>query len=147
MLVREFMHTGPVTIAPDTPLLEAEWRMQEGGFRHLPIVDGYDRLVGIVSDRDLREAAPSDATALSRQELTYLLSRLRVDDVMTTPVLTARPGEPAETAAIRMRENKVGALPVVEDERLVGIVTTADMLEALVRTLQAQRTASKATRD
>jgi len=147
MLVREFMHTGPVTIAPDTPLLEAEWRMQEGGFRHLPIVDGYDRLVGIVSDRDLREAAPSDATALSRQELTYLLSRLTVRDVMTTPVLTARPAEPAETAAIRMRENKVGALPVVEDERLVGIVTTADMLDALVRTLQAQRTASRASRD
>jgi len=147
MLVREFMHTGPVTIAPDTPLLEAEWRMQEGGFRHLPIVDGYDRLVGIVSDRDLREAAPSDATALSRQELTYLLSRLTVRDVMTTPVLTARPAEPAETAAIRMRENKVGALPVVDDERLVGIVTTADMLDALVRTLQAQRTASRASRD
>lgn len=118
--------------------------MQEGGFRHLPIVDGHDRLVGIVSDRDLREAAPSDATVLSRQELTYLLSRLQVKDVMTAPVLTARPGEPAETAAIRMRENKVGALPVVEDERLVGIVTTADMLDALVRALQAHRTASKA---
>ncbi|MDZ7707873.1 MAG: CBS domain-containing protein [Trueperaceae bacterium] len=147
MLVREFMHSEPVTISPDTPLLEAEWRMQEGGFRHLPIVDGDDRLVGIVSDRDLREAAPSDATVLSRQELTYLLSRLKVKDVMTKPVLTARPAEPAEAAAIRMRENKVGALPVVDDERLVGIVTTADMLDALVRALQAQRTASKASRD
>ncbi len=147
MLVREFMHSDPVTISPDTPLLEAEWRMQEGGFRHLPIVDRDDRLVGIVSDRDLREAAPSDATVLSRQELTYLLSRLKVKDVMATPVLTARPGEPAEAAAIRMRENKVGALPVVSDERLVGIVTTADMLDALVRALQAQRTASKASRD
>jgi acetoin utilization protein AcuB len=138
MLVREFMHAEPVTITPDTPLLEAEWRMQEGGFRHLPIVDD-DRLVGIVSDRDLREAAPSDATALSRQELTYLLSRLEVRDVMKTPVITARPGEPAETAAIRMRENKVGALPVVQDDRLVGIVTTDDMLGALVTMLKAQR--------
>ncbi len=139
MLVREFMHAEPVTITPDTPLLEAEWRMQEGGFRHLPIVDADDRLVGIVSDRDLREAAPSDATALSRQELTYLLSRLEVRDVMKTPVITARPGEPAETAAIRMRENKVGALPVVQDDRLVGIVTTDDMLGALVTMLKAQR--------
>jgi acetoin utilization protein AcuB len=139
MLVREFMHAEPVTITPDTPLLEAEWRMQEGGFRHLPIVDDDDRLVGIVSDRDLREAAPSDATALSRQELTYLLSRLEVRDVMKTPVITARPGEPAETAAIRMRENKVGALPVVQDDRLVGIVTTDDMLGALVTMLKAQR--------
>jgi acetoin utilization protein AcuB len=139
MLVREFMHAEPVTITPDTPLLEAEWRMQEGGFRHLPIVDEDDRLVGIVSDRDLREAAPSDATALSRQELTYLLSRLEVRDVMKTPVITARPGEPAETAAIRMRENKVGALPVVQDDRLVGIVTTDDMLGALVTMLKAQR--------
>lgn len=117
--------------------------MQEGGFRHLPIVDAYDRLVGIVSDRDLREAAPSDATTLSRQELTYLLSRLTVEDVMKTPVLTARPGEPAETAAIRMREHKVSALPVVDDERLIGIVTTTDMLDALVRMLKAQRGASK----
>jgi acetoin utilization protein AcuB len=144
MLVREFMNASPVSIAPDTPLLEAEWRMQEGGFRHLPIVDAYERLVGIVSDRDLREAAPSDATSLSRQELAYLLSRLTVKDVMTTSVLTARPGEPAETAAIRMREHKVGALPVVDDERLVGIVTTSDMLDALVRMLKAQRSATKA---
>lgn len=143
MLVREFMNPSPVSISPDTPLLEAEWRMQEGGFRHLPIVDAYDRLVGIVSDRDLREAAPSDATTLSRQELTYLLSRLTVEDVMKSPVLTARPGEPAETAAIRMREHKVSALPVVDDDRLIGIVTTTDMLDALVRMLKAQRSASK----
>jgi acetoin utilization protein AcuB len=143
MLVREFMNPSPVSISPDTPLLEAEWRMQEGGFRHLPIVDAYDRLVGIVSDRDLREAAPSDATTLSRQELTYLLSRLTVEDVMKTPVLTARPAEPAETAAIRMREHRVSALPVVDDDRLIGIVTTTDMLDALVRMLKAQRSASK----
>ncbi len=147
MLVREFMHVDPVTITPDTPLLEAEWRMQEGGFRHLPVTDSYDRLVGIVSDRDLREAAPSDANALSRQELTYLLSRLRVKDVMASPVQTARPNEPAETAAIRMRENKVSALPVVDDDRLVGIVTTSDMLDALVRMLNVQRGASHAERD
>lgn len=142
MLVREFMHADPVTITPDTPLLEAEWRLQEGGFRHLPIVDADGRLKGIVSDRDLREAAPSDATVLSRQELTYLLSRLRVRDVMSSPTITARPGEPAETAALRMRENKIGALPVVEDDRLVGIVTTDDMLGALVNMLKAQRSAS-----
>ncbi len=145
MLVREFMQDQPVTITPDTPLLEAEWRMQEGGFRHLPIVDAYDRLVGIVSDRDLREAAPSDANTLSRQELTYLLSRLRVKDVMKAPVVTARPSEPAETAAIRMRENKIGALPVVEDDRLVGIVTTSDLLDALVRMLQNQRSGRDAS--
>lgn len=143
MLVREFMKSGPVSIAPDTPLLEAEWRMQEGAFRHLPVVDDHDRLVGIVSDRDLREAAPSDATSLSRQELAYLLSRLTVKDVMSEPVLTARPGEPAETAAIRMREHKLGALPVVEDERIVGIVTTSDMLDALVRLLKAQRSGAR----
>ncbi len=143
MLVRECMQRDPVTVAPDTPVLEAEWRMQEGGFRHLPVLDAYDRLVGIVSDRDLREAAPSDATALSRQELTYLLSRLETKDVMTTDVTTARPNEPAETAAHRMREAKLGALPVVDDGRLVGIVTTTDMLDALVQMLEAARGASR----
>lgn len=142
MLVREFMTRHPVTIAPHTPLMEAEWRMEEGGFRHLPVVDVDDRLRGIVSDRDLHEAAPSHVTTASRQQLSYLLSRLTVEEVMATPVLTARPEEPAETAAIRMRENKVGALPVVEDDRLIGIVTTTDMLEALVQMLKAQRSAA-----
>lgn len=145
MLVREFMHPEPETISPETPLLEAEWRMQEGAFRHLPIVDRNDRLVGIVSDRDLREAAPSDATALSRQELTYLLSRLQVRDVMTSPVVTARASEPAETAAIRMREHKIGALPVVDGDALIGIVTTDDMLGALVQMLKAQRAGTAAS--
>lgn len=145
MLVRDFMHADPVTITPDTPLLEAEWRLSEGGFRHLPIVTSDGLLQGIVSDRDLREAAPSDATALSRQELTFLLSRLTVSDVMSSPPITARPVEPAETAALRMRENKIGALPVVEDGRLVGIVTTDDMLGALVTMLKAQRGAPAST--
>ena len=139
MLVRECMRKNPVSVTTDTPLLEAEWRMQEGGFRHLPVVDEDHRLVGIVSDRDLRQAAPSDAISLTRHELAYLLSRLTVGEVMKGPVLSARPGEPAETAAIRMREHKVGALPVLENDRLVGIVTTTDMLDALVSLLKANR--------
>jgi acetoin utilization protein AcuB len=142
MLVREFMQRNPVTVAPHTPLMEAEWRMEERGFRHLPVVDVDDRLLGLVSERDLREATPSDAANVSRQELAYLLSRLTVQEVMSTPVLTARPEEPVEAAAIRMRENKIGALPVVEDDRLIGIVTTTDMLEGLVQLLKAQRTAA-----
>lgn len=139
MLVRDFMHRDPETIPADTPLLEAEWRMQDGGFRHLPVVRDGDHVIGMVSDRDLREAAPSEATSLSRQELSYLLSRLTVEEVMSQELVTARAGEPAETAAERMREYKVGALPVIEDDRLVGIVTTTDMLDALVKVLKAQR--------
>lgn len=146
MTVRDVMNASPVVVHPDTPLLEAEWKMEEGGFRHLPVVDDAGYVVGIVSDRDVREAAPSGATSLSRLEIGYLLSRLTMRDVMSTPAVTARPEEPAETVAIRMRERKIGALPVVDGGHLVGMVTTSDLLDALVLALQAQRTAVAATR-
>ena len=146
MLVREFMNANPIAVHPGTPLLEAEWKMQEGGFRHLPVVDADGAVVGVVSDRDVREAAPSGATGLSRLEIGYLLSRLTVQDVMSSPAVTARPEEPAETVAIRLRERKIGALPVVERGRLVGMISTSDLLDALVLLLQARRSEIAASR-
>lgn len=131
MLVRDAMTANPTPVSTDTPMMEAMQRLREGGYRRLPVVDG-DRLVGIVTDRDLKEAAPSKATTLSVYELHYLLAQMRVRDVMREPVITARPSDPIERAALLMEEHRISGLPVVDGDRLVGIVTITDLLRAFV---------------
>lgn len=139
MLVRDWMSTAPVTAAPDTAVPEALRILKERGFRRLPVVqDSRDgpRLLGIVTDKDLKDAMPSKATTLSIWELHYLLARLTVREVMASPVRTARPDETLEAAALRMQEHKVGGLPVVGDGgRLVGMLTVTDVLGALAQVL------------
>lgn len=131
MLVRDAMTADPTPVSTDTPMMEAMQRLREGGYRRLPVVDG-DRLVGIVTDRDLKEAAPSKATTLSVYELNYLLAQMRVRDVMREPVITVRPSDPIERAALLMEEHRISGLPVVDGGRLVGIVTITDLLHAFV---------------
>ncbi|MDZ7800642.1 MAG: CBS domain-containing protein [Trueperaceae bacterium] len=131
MLVRDAMTADPTLVSTDTPMMEAMQRLREGGYRRLPVVDG-DRLVGIVTDRDLKEAAPSKATTLSVYELNYLLAQMRVRDVMREPVITVRPSDPIERAALLMEEHRISGLPVVDGDRLVGIVTITDLLHAFV---------------
>ena len=134
MLVREWMTPDPVTIQPDTPVLEAIKLLKEKGFRRLPIVEG-NRLVGIVTDKDLKDAMPSKATTLSVWELNYLLSKLTVSEVMAKPVITVQADEPLEEAALLMEEYKVGGLPVLEGDRLVGMITITDVLRAFIEVM------------
>lgn len=134
MLVKEWMTEAPVTVAAQTPVMEAMHLLREGGYRRLPVMDG-DRLIGIVTDRDLKEATPSKATTLSIYELNYLLSKLLVRDVMVRDVVTVGVDEPIETAALLMEEHKVSGLPVMDGGRLVGILTITDALRALVTML------------
>jgi acetoin utilization protein AcuB len=131
MLVREWMTSDPQTVSVSTPVMEAMQRMREGGFRRLPVVRD-ERLVGIVTDRDLKEATPSKATTLSVFELNYLLSKLLVKDVMTGTVITVSPEDPIERAALLMEEHKVSGLPVVDGGALVGMLTITDLLRAFV---------------
>ena len=131
VLVSDWMIVEPKTVTPDTPVLEAEWIMQEGGFRHLPVVRD-ERLVGIVSDRDLRGVTAPSATTLSRYELNYLVSRTSVERVMNAPVHTVAPDDRIEDAALKMVEHKISALPVIDGTRLIGILTITDLLHALV---------------
>ena len=137
MLVSDWMVADPVTVTPETKLFEAQKVMRDGGFRRLPVVSR-GRLVGIVTDRDLREAAPSKATSLSVFELNYLLSRLTVQDVMKTAVLTISPDDPIEKAALLMNEHKISGLPVVDGDSVVGILTITDLLQALVSLLDLE---------
>jgi acetoin utilization protein AcuB len=136
MLVRDVMQTKLFTVTPETTLPEALRLTAERGIRHLPVLDG-DRLVGIVSDRDLKRVMASPATSLEAHELRYLLDRLRVGEIMTRVVITIGPMFPIEDAARLMVLEKIGALPVTDGERLVGLVTETDVLRLFVRALGA----------
>ena len=131
MRVKEWMSSSPTTTDPKTSMSEARELMRRKGIRHLLVTEG-ERLVGIVTDRDIRLNLPSPATSLSVWEINYLLTKLTVGDVMTKFVITVEPGRPIEEAARLMLEHRIGALPVVEDGLLVGILTETDLLRAFV---------------
>ena len=134
MRVSEWMTPAPITVAPSAPVPKVGELMLHRRIRHLPVVEG-GRLVGIITDRDVRTAQPSPATGLSVQEMRYLLDRLTVRAVMTRPVITVASREPIAEAVRLMLENRIGGLPVMEGERLVGILTAADALRAFSSTL------------
>jgi len=134
MLVRDRMSKDVVLITSTTTILEAEKLMKENEIRRLPVVDR-DKLIGIVTYNDLLEAEPSKATTLSRFELTYLLSKMNVAEIMEKNVITIKPDIPIEEAALIMKKNKVGGLPVVEETRVVGMITESDIFDVLVETL------------
>lgn len=144
MFVKEWMTSDPKTVTAKTPVMEAMQLLREGGFRRLPVVAN-GKLVGIVTDRDLKEATPSKATTLSVYELNYLLSKLTVKDVMKSPVRSVSPDDPIETAALIMEEHKISGLPVVEDEMVVGILTITDMLQTFVEVLGLREGGTRVT--
>jgi acetoin utilization protein AcuB len=132
--MREKIKRNPVTISPDASFFEARNLIHEKGVRHLPVVDKSGKLVGIVTDRDIREAAPSDATLLSVQELNYLLGKLKVSAFMTPKekLITITPDTLIEEAVQLMHDHKIGCLPVMEGDKLYGIFTETDALAHLV---------------
>ncbi|MDM7324737.1 MAG: CBS and ACT domain-containing protein [Thermus sp.] len=134
MLVRDWMTKDPLAVAPDTPVLEAINLLKNKGFRRLPVVKE-GKLIGLVTDKDLKDAMPSKATTLSVWEMNYLLSKLTVQEVMAKPVITVEADAPLEKAALLMEEKKIGGLPVMEGERLVGIITVTDVLRAFIEVL------------
>jgi acetoin utilization protein AcuB len=132
--MREKIQRNPVTIGPEASFYEVRNLIHEKGVRHLPVVDKNNMLVGIVTDRDIREAAPSDATLLSVQELNYLLGKLKVSSFMTPKdkLITINPDTLIEEAVQLMHDNKIGCLPVLEQGKLYGIFTETDALDHLV---------------
>jgi len=132
--MREKIQRNPITITPEASFFEARNLIHEKGVRHIPVVDKNDMLVGIVTDRDIREAAPSDATLLSVQELNYLLGKLKVASFMTPKdkLITINPDTIIEEAVQLMHDNKIGCLPVVEQGKLYGIFTETDAMDHLV---------------
>jgi acetoin utilization protein AcuB len=133
MHVRELMSGALVTVRPNTPVLDARHLMVEKRIRHLLVTSEDGLLQGIVTDRDIRLNLPSQASSLSVWEMNYLLMRLEVAKVMTASVITVGPDREARDAAQLMLDHRIGALPVVDGGRLVGIVTETDLLRAFVR--------------
>jgi len=130
MRVRDLMTAKPITVSPDIPMLQARQRMVDERIRHLIVLEG-DRVVGIVTDRDIRLNLPSPATSLSVWEINFLLAKLTVGAVMTSTVLVVESDRPIAEAARIMIDHKIGALPVVDDGGLVGIVTESDFVRAM----------------
>jgi acetoin utilization protein AcuB len=140
MRVRELMTGALITVRPDTPVLDARHLMVQERIRHLLVTNERGELMGIVTDRDIKLNLPSQATSLSVWELNHLLTRLTVGKVMTQSVITVGPDREARDAAQLMLDHTIGALPVVDGGRLVGIVTETDLLRAFVKS--ADKTAA-----
>jgi acetoin utilization protein AcuB len=141
MLVQDVMQTRIVTIKPDTMLPQALRLIGQRGVRHLPVVRG-DELVGIVADRDVKRTLAS-AGSLKPLDLAQLVDRLRVSEIMTPTVITIGPRFPVEEAARVMIKEQIGALPVIEAGRLVGLVTERDVLRVFVAALGAGAPSSR----
>jgi acetoin utilization protein AcuB len=133
--VRDFMTTSPVSIQPDALVAGAAEMMRTRKLRHLPVTDRGGRLVGIVTDRDLRQVIFDPAIQARLGRSADALKTLTVRDVMTWGVVTARPETSIRNAAWLMREQRVGALPVLRSGRLVGIVTEHDVMRAFEEAL------------
>jgi acetoin utilization protein AcuB len=146
MIVRDLMSSPVIAVPPETSVIDARQRMEKERIRHLMVTGREDEVLGIITDRDIRLQLPSQATSLSVWELNYLLLQVTVERVMTHSVITVGPQRPAADAARLMLEHKIGALPVVDAGRLVGIVTETDMLRAFVRMASFDETPSPAGR-
>lgn len=134
MTVAKIMSAAPVVITPQAPLREVYRMMAHHHIRHIPVVSA-DGLVGVISDRDVREALPSPMTPGEASEFAAALDRIPVWEVMAEEVVTVTPRTPLAQAAHLLAGRKIGCLPVLEAGRLVGIVTETDMLQAFAALL------------
>ncbi|MFO7727402.1 MAG: CBS and ACT domain-containing protein [Desulfonatronovibrio sp.] len=133
MLVKDWMTKDVTTVSKDTSMLKASKIFKDNNFRRLPVADEKNRLVGIVTDRDIKDASPSKATTLDVHELYYLLSEIKIKDIMTPSPFTINVEDSLEKAAIKMLDKRVEGLPVVSDDNeVLGIITETDIFKALV---------------
>ena len=144
MLVGERMSHPPITIPPEMSIHDALALLKKERIRRAPVTRG-DKMVGIISDKDLLNASPSPATSLSVWELNYLLSKLTVGEVMTRQVITVAEDTPIEEAARIMADNKIGGLPVMKGERIVGIITETDLFKILLELMGARERGVRVT--
>jgi acetoin utilization protein AcuB len=144
MRIRDVMTKNPITVDSETLVLDAQKIMRENNIRRLPIVDK-GKLVGIITQHDLLEASPSPATSLSIHELNYLLAKMKVKEIMKKKPVTITPDTPFEEALRIGQEKKIGSFPVVDNGKLVGIVTESDIVRFLTRALGLKEEGSRIT--
>jgi acetoin utilization protein AcuB len=132
MYVGRIMHTDLITVSPSTSLEDANILVKKKQIDHLLVVNDTGKLVGIISDRDLKQYWASPATSLSNHELNYLLQQVLVEMIMVKTVETVSPDTTIERAALVMQEKDINALPVMENDKLVGIITSTDVMGVLL---------------
>jgi acetoin utilization protein AcuB len=138
MILNRVMTKNPIFIHPDMPVTEARTFMDKREIHHLPVLDKNNKLVGLVTKKDLIKAGPSPATSLDMYEISYLLSKLKVETVMSRDVITVDEGEVVEEAARIMADKAVGCLPVMRGSLLVGIITDTDLFRVFVNAFGAR---------
>lgn len=144
MYVRERMTTNPVCVEPDIPVSKAFMLMTETKHSQLPVVDNENKLIGLVTEKLLAEVNPSKATSLSVYEINYLLSKTKVKDIMKTGIFFINQNALIEDAALIMKENRIGSLPVVDDNNyVVGIVTRVDIFKAFIDIMGVKATGTR----
>ena len=139
MLVKERMTRNPITIRPDIPVTEAQALMKREKIHHLPVLDKDEKLVGIVSEKDLLYASPSPASTLSVYEMTSLLAKLKVEKVMSRNVITVTEDVPLEEAARTMADKGIGGLPIVRGSAVVGVITESDLFRVFIELFGARQ--------
>ena len=132
MLVKGWMTSDVITVDEDTSMMKASQIMKENNIRRIPVMRK-GKLVGMITDRDIKESSPSKATTLDVHELYYLLSELKVKDIMSKNIVTISPEDTVEKAAVKMLEHRISGLPVVNDKgKVVGVITQGDIFKVLV---------------
>ena len=139
MLVKDRMSPEPICAKPDMAVTEAQALMRDNHIRHLPVVDDEGQLVGLVTQRSLLKALPSEVSHFSRFEVSYVLAKIKVRDVMVANVLTIDEDTAIEEAARIMADQSIGCLPVMRAGGLVGIITDNDLFTTMVDLLGARR--------
>jgi acetoin utilization protein AcuB len=145
MLVGERMSKPVITIRPEVPIQEALNLMHKEHVRRFPVIDHHGRMIGLVSESDLMNASPSEATSLSVWELNYLISKITVERVMTRKIITTTEDIPLEEAARIMADNNIGSLPVLRGESVVGIITETDLFKIFLELLGAREAGVRVT--
>ena len=135
MNVSKRMMRNPVFVDENDSMKKAMDLLKERDIRHLPVLKDGEKLVGIVTERDIKQASPSPATALEIREIYYLLDKVKVKQIMSRRPYTISSTAPIEEAALIMREKRIGCLPVVDGGKLVGILTETDILDAFIEAM------------
>jgi acetoin utilization protein AcuB len=145
MFIKLVMSHNPITVKPGTTVPDAQLIMKREKIHHLPVLDKNNRLVGIVTEKDLLYASPSPATTLNVYEMTALLAKLEVEKVMTKKVITVEETTLIEDAAHIMAENDIGGLPIMRGDILVGIVTESDIFRLFIELFGARKKGIRVT--
>ena len=145
MLVADRMSYPVLTVSPELPVQDALAQMRKERVSRYPVIDKHGKLVGIVSEDDILNASPSDATSLSVWEINYLVSKITIERVMTRKVITIQANDTLEEAARLMADNRIGGIPVLKDGALAGIITQTDLFRTFLEMLGGRESGIRVT--